>query len=86
MHGDQGIRLKIFSKSGQFSDLGEPVTDNEDLQHLILIPKNPMNGKWGKCLRVVFYSLVLVSIASVFLIISKHHSSSRIAEVETERA
>ncbi|CAL8074591.1 unnamed protein product [Orchesella dallaii] len=84
MAREPGIRMKIFQKTGQFTDIVDDGRmadqDNEDLQHLILIPKNHMQGKCAKCLRLVFYSLVAVSVLSIGLILSREHFSSRITE------
>lgn len=84
---ESAIRLKVLNKAGQFTDiledvqLGDQSNGNEDLQHLILIPKHPLQGNSAKCLRIVFYSLVITSIACVCLILTREHYSSRITEV-----
>lgn len=88
----QGIRMKIVNKSGEFTDIMDDAYlgdmshhHDEDLQHLILIPKNPMQGKWAKCLRILFYSFVVVTILAVFLILVRGHHSSRLTEVREKK-
>lgn len=85
---DPGIQMKILRKTGEFNEILEDIRlgdlsqhDNDDLQHLILIPKNPMQGKWAKGLRILFYSLALASILGAFLIVARDHHTSRLTEV-----
>lgn len=63
-----GIPLKVLSREGSVEGVGG---DEEEFQHLIVLPYNPAKSRYGSSLRIAFFTLLSLVITAVLFIIVK---------------
>jgi hypothetical protein len=78
MTTELGIRMKVLRNTGRLADalndetsLDDP--DQEEFEHLIVMPKNPLKGKCASFLRILFFGLIAVTLMSVSYLLIKDH-------------
>lgn len=76
MSNELGIRMKVLRTTGRLTDALDDTDfpDQDEFQHLIVIPSSPIKDKCASCLRFVFFGLVITTVIAILTIVFKHHN------------